>query len=362
MMFTCSEDTYDICVYGALTSRRGHMAPLTGRRSLCGTIQPPSWSKETVMPAFPTGFCFPFRDQVCIVEVAISHKEAPMTVVRRIPPPQPKPNSRTLTSQTVAMSIPPEYEQTHKELEDAIQNPVDLTNEQKTDALNTISDEVSKPGAEQDLIHEIDALAGAALEVDGSFDNIMALFRKIKTSGARPDLIKDVDSLMSTWSKHHHTFTGLLWESREVAGKARGAADDFSKDFITFLGDDDVSIAEKKEEIVSYMNKLERDKESSQEMSQGFTDLEKDIQAFQVEWKRIIDKYKLDAISARIAELDEIIANLEVTLIDLNDKVHNLYLSAGAGRAREAGTNVQLSGKRTLDTSHLPSLLPPPRR
>lgn len=105
------------------------------------------------------------------------------------------------------MSIPPEYEQTHKELEDAIQHPVDLSNEQKTDALNTISDEVSKPAAEQDLIHEIDALAGAALEVDGSFDNIMALFRKIKTGGARPDLIKDVDSLMSTWSKHHHVRT-----------------------------------------------------------------------------------------------------------------------------------------------------------
>lgn len=106
---------------------------------------------------------------------------------------------------------------------------------------------------------------------------------------------------------------------------------DFSKDFITFLGDDDVSIAEKKEEIASYMKvgpavfernvyahgttqKLARDEESSQEMSQGFTDLEKDIQAFQVEWKRIIDKYKLDVISARIAELDGIIANLEVTL------------------------------------------------
>ncbi|THH31266.1 hypothetical protein EUX98_g2922 [Antrodiella citrinella] len=227
------------------------------------------------------------------------------------------------------MSIPPEYSQTHKDLQKAIDNPVALTDQQKADALNKLGSDVSTPASEQALVNEIDALAGAALEVDTSFDNITACFKKIKTSGARPELIKDVNDLMSTWQAHHNTFTNLLWESRQVAGKAQGAADDFAKDFITFLADDDVSLAEKKDEIKNYIGKLTEDEEASKHMSQGFTDLEKNVQAFQVEWKRVIDKYKLDAISARIAELDGIIANLETALNDLNDKIKALAISLG---------------------------------
>ncbi|KAH8105133.1 hypothetical protein BXZ70DRAFT_1004664 [Cristinia sonorae] len=228
------------------------------------------------------------------------------------------------------MSIPPEYQQTHKELQAIIDNPPDISDADQQKVINDLSNEVSSPQAEKTLIDEITELAGATFDVDDSFNRIMRLFEKVETGGASPELIKDVNYLMRTWDGHHTTFTSLVWRSREVAGKAMAAADDFRKDFVGFLADDSVSVAEKKKEIENYMQKLARDAEASKDMSQGFTDLQKSVEAFQTEWRRIIDKYDLDAMNARITELDGIIKNLEHTLADLNKKIKELTVAIKA--------------------------------
>ncbi|TCD67846.1 hypothetical protein EIP91_011908 [Steccherinum ochraceum] len=225
------------------------------------------------------------------------------------------------------MSIPSEYQQTHNELQNAINNPPNLSDSQKKEALDKIATTVTTPVSEGELMAEIDALANAALEVDSSFDHISALFNKVKLSGVRPELVKDVNDLTNTWSTHHRTFTALVWKSREVAGTAQAAADDFAKDFITFLADDDVTLTEKKDEIKNYMEKLVRDEKAAEGMSQGFTDLKKNVDGFQTEWQRIIDKYKLDVIAKKIADLDKVIADLHVTLSDLN--IRNLAIALG---------------------------------
>ncbi|KAH8105134.1 hypothetical protein BXZ70DRAFT_904387 [Cristinia sonorae] len=258
------------------------------------------------------------------------------------------------------MPFASQYEQIHKDLDKAIQNPTQLTNQQKVNSLEKISNDVSTPGAEKQLIHEIDDLAHSAMDLgncktmylesailrntrilrmrnnalstETSLGKIAALFDKIKTDGAEPDFIEDLNSLKSTWQGDRKTYVDLLWESKQVAGSARATIEgnrhslrantlahelippDLTMDLINFLSDDSVSVAEKKTEIVADFS---RDEPASQNMVQGFIDLKKNIEAFQTEWKRFVNK---------IAGLDKTISESVDTLRDLNAKVDTIDL------------------------------------
>ncbi|TCD67844.1 hypothetical protein EIP91_011906 [Steccherinum ochraceum] len=228
------------------------------------------------------------------------------------------------------MSVLPEYQEIHNELQAVIDNPPALGDTAQTNVINTLTADLSSPEAEKTLKDEMAALAGAAFEVDGSFNRIMKMFEKVETAGASPELIRDVRTLTSTWDGHHMRFTQLVWRSREVAGKAMAAADDFCRDFVPYLAADDVPLAEKKKEIDHYMAELERDEKASQDMSQGFTDLQKNVDAFQTEWRRVVQKYNLDAMNRRIDELNTLVKNLETTLSDLNKKIKDLTVAIKA--------------------------------
>ncbi|KAH8101574.1 hypothetical protein BXZ70DRAFT_933934 [Cristinia sonorae] len=235
--------------------------------------------------------------------------------------------------------IPPEYAQTHKDLQNAIDNPVQVPEDQLIRSLASFTATLASSQSESNLAEEIDRLAGSTLIADAAFDRIRDLFNEMRGGTASPSLKADIDTLRKTWSKHRDTYSDLLWESRTAAGKARAAADDFAKDFATYLSDMSVSVAEKKREISRYQAKLEHDGQTSSSLAQAFLTLKTDINTFQEEWRRIVKKHDLNIMVARIAEIDGEIATLQNTLADLGHKIDSLTssLNAGAGSSGVLG-------------------------
>jgi len=227
------------------------------------------------------------------------------------------------------MSVSPITPETQRELQEALNHAKPVSDKETITQLKKLEAEVSTPAANKALIDEINDLSGYALSIDTSFYNIEVIFNSIKTSGTSVSLQNDVSALNTTWKTYRQNYIDLLWKSREVAGKAQAAADDFAKDFIGFLSDDEVSLTEKKKEIVNYIAKLDRDEKASQDMSQGFSNLQKNIGTFQSDWKKVVEKHDMKTLAKDIAQLDSDINILEGTLADLEKKIKDLAIATG---------------------------------
>ncbi|TCD65748.1 hypothetical protein EIP91_002232 [Steccherinum ochraceum] len=217
--------------------------------------------------------------------------------------------------------IPPEYDQYHKELQRAIDNPVALSSATLTSAANTVNSAASAGGSESGLLDEIKSMSGAATSVDNSFGDVAKLFLNVRNGLSSPAVKADMAKLETRWNTHHQTYKSLLWQSRAVAGKAQAAADDFTRDFVGFLGDDNESMKDKKNEIRSYLEVLEKDGKASETMAQGFADLRTGIISLVEDWKGLVVKYKIDALSARVENLKQEIDQLSRALVDLDLKI-----------------------------------------
>ncbi|TCD61892.1 hypothetical protein EIP91_007796 [Steccherinum ochraceum] len=225
------------------------------------------------------------------------------------------------------MSVPPQYQQTHRELQDAIDNAPTLSDEEQIRALEELTDDFNSPQSQRTLEDEVRGLTGATQAINAAFINITDLFRSIIRTGGQPGFISDVNGLLTTWMRHHRRFIDLNWQSREVAGRAMTAADDFAQHFLDFLGDETVPVADRAAEIGRYIEVLDRDSAASQGMAQGFIDLERDIKYFKVEWDAVVRRYNINDLNRQIAELDVIIKNLEATLVDLDRKIRDLTIA-----------------------------------
>ncbi|KAL4254197.1 hypothetical protein ABKN59_004595 [Abortiporus biennis] len=171
------------------------------------------------------------------------------------------------------------------------------------------------------LMNEINELGRTALSVNTSFHQIELAFDNI-THSQTLDL--DLDHLKTTWRGYRKKYIDLLWKSREVAGKVQAAATDFAEDFIPFLADATVAIVEKKTEILTYLQKLERDEKTSKVLSDGFRELQESVIAFKDEWKRTVQKYDQAAIGQQISSLDQEIRGIDQMIVDLDKKIDDL--------------------------------------
>ncbi|TCD61891.1 hypothetical protein EIP91_007795 [Steccherinum ochraceum] len=225
------------------------------------------------------------------------------------------------------MSVPPQYQQTHRELQAAIDNAPSLSGEEQIKALQELTDDLNSPQAQTTLEDEVRGLSGETIQVNIAFIRVTDLFRSILRAGGQPAFVTDVDGLLTTWIRHHLRFIDLVGRSREVASRAATTADDFAQRFLDFLGDDTVPVAVRAAEIGRYIEVLDRDGAASQEMAQGFIDLERDIKYFKVEWGAVVRKYNINDLNRQIADLDVIIKNLEATLVDLDRKIKDLTIA-----------------------------------
>ncbi|KAI0080845.1 hypothetical protein K474DRAFT_101770 [Panus rudis PR-1116 ss-1] len=226
------------------------------------------------------------------------------------------------------------------ELADAIanaqQNP--LSDEQAKNAMDAISSQMEDNNDQ--LIDDIKALAGYCLEIEQAFEDVDAIFRKIQLTNVSQGLKDDVEYLRTKWGKHKTRYTELIWDSRKVAGAAQAAADDFATDFATFLGEEGVDINEKKQEIANYIAKLTEDEKVSADMSQGFTDLQKAVQAFQDDWGTIVGKYNLDDLNDEAQKIQAEIDALVVTLQGLESQMEQLAIALGILAVVATGTAI----------------------
>ncbi|KAI0073915.1 hypothetical protein K474DRAFT_1677548 [Panus rudis PR-1116 ss-1] len=213
-----------------------------------------------------------------------------------------------------------------QKLQDAIDNAQKnpLPDEDQKAGMDALTSKVNEPESNQQLLDEIKLLAQYSLEIEQAFDDINSIFRKIQLENTSPGLKEDVQYLSDTWTTHHDTYINLLWESRRVAGAGQGAADDFAVDFAKYLGDENVTLAEKKAEISAYISKLDADEANAANMSQGFSTLQKNVQLFQQDWEKIAAKYDLDDMNAQAQQIQEDIKALTVQLNQLASKIETL--------------------------------------
>ncbi|KAH8101810.1 hypothetical protein BXZ70DRAFT_77521 [Cristinia sonorae] len=223
--------------------------------------------------------------------------------------------------------ILPEYKAYHEELHRAINNPPDLPSTDLRSAADGIATTADSHASESELLDEINKMAGAAAEVDKSFGDVSKLFLNVRNGMSSPAVKADMRKLEDRWNAHHQKYKSLLWRSRQVAGKAQAAADDFARDFVLFLGEDGESIEVKKREIHNYIEVLKKDEQASEDMAQGFADLRTNIVNLVADWRGLVKKYNIDAISARIEKLKSEMDTLAHTLADLNAKISQLSIA-----------------------------------
>jgi len=97
-----------------------------------------------------------------------------------------------------------------------------------------------------------------------------------------------------------------------------GPASEFSKDFLIFLLDDDISPEDKIPEIKEYIQKIEKSGKTTKQVSESFVDLKNNIRIFWKEWDVLLKRIDAEYIVA----LDKSIDDLETGMEELNRKVY----------------------------------------
>ncbi|KAF8839074.1 hypothetical protein BDN67DRAFT_814999 [Paxillus ammoniavirescens] len=123
--------------------------------------------------------------------------------------------------------------------------------------------------AENVLRNDIEQLCNATLTIDTAFQEIgQKLSQVTKEQKKRVKLYKICYDLEIRWKRNHETYKKLLWRSREVAGKAQFAVDDFRKAFLPCLRDPSTTVPQRQQLAQNHIKELEEKSETSQKLSQ----------------------------------------------------------------------------------------------
>ncbi|KAK7683301.1 hypothetical protein QCA50_013563 [Cerrena zonata] len=143
---------------------------------------------------------------------------------------------------------------------------------------------------------EVRQLAAHALSIEQSFDNILHNLKNAKaTEKMSEELVEDTNKLIDRWKELQEAFREQVWKSKDFAGKARIAAEDFANVFIEkVLKDPSLNIPGMKTAIHEYAENLNDDTKHAQDLVDGFRDLAKDVNAFRSTWEQVIKRHKLD--------------------------------------------------------------------
>lgn len=102
----------------------------------------------------------------------------------------------------MSVQIPPEYAQTHADLQHAIDNPVKLSDDALIQSLDTFSSRLQTPGAQRELEAEIEVLSRQTIDMSAAFDRITDLFVRVQTGNVTASLRQDVARLRDIWGSH----------------------------------------------------------------------------------------------------------------------------------------------------------------
>lgn len=186
-----------------------------------------------------------------------------------------------------------------------------------------------------DLKDAILTLTDSALSTDDAFFRIQKTLEDVKTHGdeATPDLKKDAEGLLHTWTGHRKTFVKLLWRSREVAGEAESTAKDYAGSIMKFLQmpEEKVTPTVKANYIDKYVTRLTGQESRARDLTDGFSELFKNVGYFKTNWEDVVEKHKakvkkenaerIAALTKRIEDLNEDLKRKNNEIAELNAKL-----------------------------------------
>ncbi|KAK0431653.1 hypothetical protein EV421DRAFT_1852789 [Armillaria borealis] len=230
--------------------------------------------------------------------------------------------SSHLTFLTIMADVlsPPRVEsKVQKELRKAAKDAKPLEGDQLISAIDTMTEQAEEN--ESALIQEMKQLSDYALDIENEFRKVTQALTNVKTNVTSANMREKCTTLHKKWSEHHTEYVEFLWISCEVAGKARLAVQDFSKDLLPYIQDPTESIDSKKAELQNQKKKIDQDRSQAVKLSQKFNNLSDKINAFTDDFEAMIKKFNIPERDEKFEEFDVQLRHLNDTLKGLNKKI-----------------------------------------
>ncbi|CAL1715507.1 unnamed protein product [Somion occarium] len=193
--------------------------------------------------------------------------------------------------------------------------------------------------SEEKLRREVRQLTADTLSIDSSFESISCLLREVGNCKGNLQLSANAQRLGSTWIELRKKYTTLLWQSREVAGYASAAAEDFADVFIdTVLLDRDIGFTQMKEEISKCKETAYRHNARAKSIVDGFERLKIEVEHFYADWLNCTQKCRPSDKRSK-----EHIAKTEAALYRLKFKIVSIYVAVGLLFAAAGAVTVVLA-------------------
>jgi len=196
------------------------------------------------------------------------------------------------------------------------------TNLRATQGLTDVSRDLP---TEEALCLEIEKLCTAALTIDEAFYDIGSrLSDALKVQNKRVDLYDTCHTLEIQWNEHHLTYQSLLWRSREFAGEAQGAVDDFRELVLPSLRDRDRTRSEKQEIIREQIKVLQDTSQPSQNLCQEFLDFGRALDTYIAKLSLVVEGLRIGEQSQRVGGLEDSLRSARIAMEVVSQEVKEL--------------------------------------
>ncbi|KAI6019311.1 hypothetical protein BKA83DRAFT_4304134 [Pisolithus microcarpus] len=184
--------------------------------------------------------------------------------------------------------------------------------------LQFADDVLESPEGKSVLQKAVQDLGDSAYSIDTSFISVADGLRKAQAQGT-PAQKDQLQGYVDIWAALHKEYVHLLWDSRRIAGHARVIAQDFAGDFLSLMAATDITLDEKKAEILAYRKQLDEDAKKSMDLSQRFDELHKAVENFEndvIEFLKTENELELELLEAgkTVAEIKQRISRLDSTI------------------------------------------------
>jgi len=271
-----------------------------------------------------------------------NHKRSSAKI--RVSSPYISPVATSVTHSSVNMGL--DADQIIQGLEDATQKALESNPESRPKEveiyIKSINDKITEKATKDQLAQEIKALSDSSLKIEESFHSIENTLGHIVEEGAPgvvPAMQEDLENLFKRWKELRETYVDALWDSREIAGSACTIALDFVDIFLVHLQSLD-TIEQQKEEIMDYIETINKQEAQSRQFSDAFKNLAFDVAAFQQDWRGLITKNAEKYSNEQIEALTRQIGDLEAKLSTILRKITGYTIAAGVLVTTAAVTGV----------------------
>ncbi|KAF9229015.1 hypothetical protein BS17DRAFT_217452 [Gyrodon lividus] len=191
--------------------------------------------------------------------------------------------------------------------------------------LQALTDTARDLPAEKALCDEIETLCRATLAIDQAFYEIgQRLSQATNEQQKRVELYETCRDLETRWNQHHETYKQLLWRSRQVAGEAQCAVDDFCEVFLPCLCDPDVTLAERRQLVRDQIEELEDRSNTSQGLTQEFLNFGRTLDTYIADFDRAVEGLGRGEQTERVRVLKERLRPAKAAMDAVSEEVKEL--------------------------------------